>query len=592
MSKSSMPKPSDLSQQQSEALAGLLGLGSHSARKSHYPELLARLEELETERNRYKWLFEHAVHGIFQASLQDGLLAANPALARMLGYDDPQQVLWSLTGLADYLFVGGVAELEHIRSVLAREPGLFGYETQLRRRDGSVIDVLMNLLLKPDENGLFEGFVADITERKQAQQRLQQLNDELEQRVGVRTGELQQANRNLLQQIVERKRIEKALREARDAAEEANRSKDKYLAAASHDLLQPLNAARLLISTLRERSLPTSEQNLVERTHQALEGAEDLLTDLLDIARLDQAAIKPDVDVYSLHELLAPLASEFQPVADAAGLVLRVRYGEYLVNTDLRLLTRILRNLLSNACRYTEQGRVLLGTRKRGGFIELQVWDSGTGIAEDQLESIFLEFNQLNVGRAAERKGVGLGLAIVERIARILDYPIKVRSQPGRGSVFSIRVPLASPTQQRAAVPLAVPQPRLGDPLPGRRLLVLDNELSILHSMSALLEQWGCEVLTATDQASALQVLGARAPELILADFHLDHGVVGSQVVQNLRQHFGANIAAVMITADRSDQCRRELHGMGVPLLNKPVKPGKLRAVLSQILQDAHTPID
>ncbi|MCR4511071.1 ATP-binding protein [Pseudomonas sp. 32.2.56] len=582
-----MAKPSDLPQSQSEALAGLLGLGSHSARKSHYPELLARLEELETERNRYKWLFEHAVHGIFQASLQDGLLAANPALARMLGYDDPQQVLWSLTGLANYLFVGGVAELEHIRSVLAHEPGLFGYETQLRRRDGSVIDVLMNLLLKPDENGLFEGFVADITERKQAQQRLQQLNDELEQRVGARTGELQEANRNLLQQIVERKRIEKALREARDAAEEANRSKDKYLAAASHDLLQPLNAARLLISTLRERSLPASEQNLVERTHQALEGAEDLLTDLLDIARLDQAAIKPDLDVYSLDELLAPLASEFQPVAAAAGLQLRVRQGEHLLNTDLRLLTRILRNFLSNACRYTEQGRVLLGARKRGAYVELQVWDSGTGIAEDQLQSIFLEFNQLNVGRAAERKGVGLGLAIVERIARILGYPIKVRSQPGRGSVFSIQVPLASCSQSRTLAAPMPPQQRLGDPLPGRRLLVLDNELSILHSMKALLEQWGCEVLTATDQTTALQVLGQQAPELILADFHLDHGVVGSQVVQHLREHFGVTIPAVMITADRSDQCRRELHGMGVPLLNKPVKPGKLRAVLSQILQGA-----
>jgi len=582
-----MAKPSDLPQSQSEALAGLLGLGSHSARKSHYPELLARLEELETERNRYKWLFEHAVHGIFQASLQDGLLAANPALARMLGYDDPQQVLWSLTGLANYLFVGGVAELEHIRSVLAHEPGLFGYETQLRRRDGSVIDVLMNLLLKPDENGLFEGFVADITERKQAQQRLQQLNDELEQRVGARTGELQEANRNLLQQIVERKRIEKALREARDAAEEANRSKDKYLAAASHDLLQPLNAARLLISTLRERRLPASEQNLVERTHQALEGAEDLLTDLLDIARLDQAAIKPDLDVYSLDELLAPLASEFQPVAAAAGLQLRVRQGEHLLNTDLRLLTRILRNFLSNACRYTEQGRVLLGARKRGAYVELQVWDSGTGIAEDQLQSIFLEFNQLNVGRAAERKGVGLGLAIVERIARILGYPIKVRSQPGRGSVFSIQVPLASGSQSRTLAAPMPPQQRLGDPLPGRRLLVLDNELSILHSMKALLEQWGCEVLTATDQTTALQVLGLQAPELILADFHLDHGVVGSQVVQHLREHFGVTIPAVMITADRSDQCRRELHGMGVPLLNKPVKPGKLRAVLSQILQGA-----
>lgn len=580
-----MPRRSDPSKNQSEALAGLLGLGSHSARKSHYPELSARLEELETERNRYKWLFEHAVHGIFQASLQDGLLAANPALARMLGYDDPQQVLWSLSGLANYLFVGGVAELAHIRRVLAHEPGLFGYETQLRRRDGSVIDVLMNLLLKPDENGLFEGFVADITERKQAQQRLQQLNDELEQRVSSRTGELQEANRNLLQQIAERERIEHALREARDAAEEANRSKDKYLAAASHDLLQPLNAARLLISTLRERSLPASEQNLVERTHQALEGAEDLLTDLLDIARLDQAAIKPDLDVYSLEELLAPLVSEFQPVAAATGLALREHYGEHLLNTDLRLLTRILRNFLSNACRYTEQGRILLAARKRGVFVDLQVWDTGTGIAEDQLESIFLEFNQLNVGRAAERKGVGLGLAIVERIAGILGYPITLRSQPGRGSVFSIRVPLASTTQQRAVAPLALPQQRLGDPLPGRRLLVLDNELSILHSMSALLEQWGCEVLTATDQASALQVLGECAPELILADFHLDHGVIGSQVVEHLRQHFGLNIAAVMITADRSDQCRRALHGMGVPLLNKPVKPGKLRAVLSQILQ-------
>lgn len=586
-----MPRRSDPSQSQSEALAGLLGLGSHSARKSHYPELLARLEELETERNRYKWLFEHAVHGIFQASLQDGLLAANPALARMLGYDDPEQVLWSLTGLANYLFVGGATELEHIRSVLAREPGLFGYETQLRRRDGKVIDVLMNLLLKPDENGLFEGFVADITERKQAQQRLQQLNDQLEQRVSARTGELQEANRNLLQQIGERKRIETALRDARDAAEEANRSKDKYLAAASHDLLQPLNAARLLISTLRERRLPASEQNLVERTHQALEGAEDLLTDLLDIARLDQAAIKPDLDVYSLDELLAPLASEFQPVAAVAGLALRVRISGYQVNTDLRLLTRILRNFLSNACRYTEQGGIFLGARKRGAFVELQVWDSGSGIADDQLDSIFLEFNQLNVGRAQERKGVGLGLAIVERIARILGYPIKVRSQPGRGSVFSIRVPLASTAQQRTAVLPTLSRPRLGDPLPGRRLLVLDNELSILHSMSALLEQWGCEVLTATDQAGALQVLGAHAPELILADFHLDHGVVGSQVVQHMREYFGLNIPAVIITADRSDQCRRELQAMGVPLLNKPVKPGKLRAVLSQILQDAPTPI-
>ncbi|HBX56811.1 hybrid sensor histidine kinase/response regulator [Pseudomonas sp. UBA2684] len=581
-----MPRHSDSPQSQSDALAGLLGLGSHSARKSHYPELLARLEELETERNRYKWMFEHAVHGIFQASLQEGFRAANPALARMLGYDDPQEVLWSLTGLASYLFVGGIEELEHIRQVLGREPGLFGYETQLRRKDGSVIDVLMNLLLKPGEDGLFEGFVADITERKQAQQRLQLLNDELELRVSARTAELQEANRNLQQQIVERERIEQALREARDAAEDANRSKDKYLAAASHDLLQPLNAARLLISTLRERSLPVAEHNLVERSHQALEGAEDLLTDLLDISKLDQAAIKPDIDVYRLDELLAPLASEFQPVAAAEGLGLHVRIGHYTISTDFRLLTRILRNFLSNACRYTEQGRILLGARKRGEYLELQVWDSGQGIPEDQLGTIFLEFNQLNVGRAAERKGVGLGLAIVERIARILGYPIAVRSQPGRGSMFSIQVPLA-PQHTAHAPAVALMRTPLGDPLPGRRLLVLDNELSILHSMAALLEQWGCEVVTAVDQQAALQALDGRAPDLILADFHLDNGVVGCQVVQHLRQHFASDIPAVIVTADRSDQCRRDLQRMGVPLLNKPVKPGKLRAVLSQMLRDA-----
>ena len=452
-----------LSDDQQRALAGLLGLGNHSARKSHYPELTARLDELEAERKRY------------------------------------------------------------IR-----------------------------------------------------------LNDELEQRVAARTDELLEANHNLQQQIAQREQIEQDLRDARDAAQAANRSKDKYLAAASHDLLQPLNAARLLIATLRERQLPSVEQVLVERTHQALEGAEDLLTDLLDISRLDQAAVKPDVALYRLDELFAPLVSEFQSVAQAAGLNLRVHTGPYAISTDLRLLTRILRNFLSNACRYTDEGCILLGARKRGDCLRLEVWDTGRGIAADRLQAIFLEFNQLDVGRAADRKGVGLGLAIVERIAEILRYPIAVRSWPGRGSMFSIEVPLS------ADMPLPISQlpvqPTTGNPLPGRRLLVIDNEVSILESMRALLGQWGCEVVTATDQAGALLALQGRAPELILADYHLDHGVVGCAVVKHLREHFERKIPAVIITADRTDQCRRALRRLEAPLLNKPVKPGKLRAVLSQLL--------
>ena len=574
-----MAKPSD---EQQRALAGLLGLGSHSARKSHYPELAARLNELEAERNRYKWLFENAVHGIFQASLQDGMRAANPALARMLGYQDPQEVLFSLTDLASHLFSGGVAELQSIGEILRQQRSLHGYETRLRRKDGSHLDVLMNLLLKPDQEGLVEGFVADITERKLAQQRLQQLNDELEQRVTARTDELLEANRNLQQQITQRQQIAQALRDARDAAEAANRSKDKYLAAASHDLLQPLNAARLLISTLRERKLPEVEHVLVERTHQALEGAEDLLTDLLDISRLDQSAVKPDVAVYRLDELLGPLVSEFQSVAEAAGLNLRVHMGHFAISTDLRLMTRILRNFLSNACRYTDEGCILLGARRRGEMLRLEVWDTGRGIAADRLDSIFLEFNQLDVGRAADRKGVGLGLAIVERIAKILGYKIGVHSLPGRGSMFSIDVPISA--EMPLPVSLAAPQPGTGNPLPGRRLLVLDNEVSILQSMSALLGQWGCDVVTATDEASAIDALRGQAPELILADYHLDHAVVGCDVVRHLREHFHQAIPAVIITADRTDQCRRALQRLNAPLLNKPVKPGKLRAVLSQLL--------
>ncbi|MCJ0973554.1 ATP-binding protein [Pseudomonas sp. PS1] len=556
-----MPKHSE----QDDALAGLLGLGTHSARKSHYPELVARLEELEAERNRYKWLFEHAVHGIFQASLQEGIRAANPALARMLGYKDPAEALWALTDLSHHLFLGGDAELKQIRKTLGAQQGLFGYETRLRRKDGSAIDVMMNLLLKPDEEGLVEGFVADITERKLAQVRLLQLNEQLEQRVAERTLEL---------------------RKARDAAEAANRSKDKYLAAASHDLLQPLNAARLLISTLRERPLPGAEHNLVERAHLALEGAEDLLTDLLDISKLDQQAIKPDIEVYRVDEVLLPLVSEFQSVAEAKGLGLAHYIPAYALRSDFRLLTRILRNLLSNACRYTDEGRVLLGARRRGDKLRLEVWDTGRGIAADQLQSIFLEFNQLGVQRAAERAGVGLGLAIVDRIASMLDYRIEVRSQPGRGSVFSIEVPLA-PLPEQVTVDAQPKATLLGDPLPGRRLLVIDNELNILDSMAALLGQWGCAVLTAVDEAAAVEVLDGTAPDLILADYHLDQGVTGWDVAQSLRMRFGQAIPVVMITADRSDECRKALQGFGVPVLNKPVKAGKLRSVLSHLLSDA-----
>ena len=575
-----MPRPSD---PRRDVLTGLLGLGSQSSRKSYYPELLARLEELEAERNRYKWLFENAVHGIFQASLADGLRMANRSLARMLGYQSAAELVAARGSLGAQFFIGGESEFQRIRQQLLRKGELTGYETRLARADGSLMDVRMNILLRPDANDhVIEAFVADVTERKQAQLAMQQLNDELEQRVQQRTHELEGLNESLRYEIIEHERTQGELRKARDAAEQANRSKDRYLAAASHDLLQPLNAARLLMATLGDVDLPASARLLVERSHTALESAEDMLSDLLDISRLDQPNLQPEYSDCSVDELLQPLLCEFGSVAEAAGVGLRSRTCAHAVHTDFRLLSRILRNFISNAIRYTESGGVLVGCRRRGSDLWIEVWDTGRGIDRAHFRQIFQEFNQLDFGRPGQRRGVGLGLAIVERIARLLKVEVQVRSRLGRGSVFSVRVPLARQplvSQQRSSLGA-----HLAVPLQGRRLLVIDNEQMVLQSMQGLLQQWGADVLTAADLEQALSCLQGRAPDLALVDYHLDGGRTGLQALTALREQFGAELPALMITADRTEECRQGARSLGVAVLNKPIKAGKLRASLDTLL--------
>lgn len=569
-----MAKPSD------SRLVGLLGLGEQSARKSHYPELLRQLHEVEQERNRYKWLFEHANYGIFQARINGGLRTVNPALLHMLGYAQPEDLISQDSAKAERMFVGGRRELEQIHQRLRRDGALRGYETRLRGKQDSYCDVVLNLFMHPDEEDQLEGFVADISERKKAERRLYELNQELEERVEQRTCELHRSNRELQEQIALREQVEQSLREARDAAEEANRGKDRYLAAASHDLLQPLNAARLLISTLQERSLHDAEQHLVNRAHLALEGAEELLGDLLDIARLDQATIKPTLSACSVHDLLETLVSEFGPVAQAEGLALGHVPCQLWVHTDCHLLLRILRNFVSNACRYTRQGRIVLGARRRGRYLSLQVWDTGPGLSAAQQQQMFAEFTRFDSPGQSARKGVGLGLAIVERIARMLDVQIEVSSRLGRGSCFSVLVPLG---EAQARQPNIVSEVVNG--LQGSRILVVDNEPDILLSMRALLEQWQCQVFTASDFVSALGCLKNQPADLILADLHLDAGLNGLQVIAQLRQYYDSEIPAVLITADHSDEQAALRKQLQVPVLNKPVRPSKLRAIISQRLQ-------
>ncbi|TVT56662.1 MAG: response regulator [Sedimenticola thiotaurini] len=581
MKRHSEPTDSDAAEE-SLSFQALIGLGTHSARKNYHSVLEGKLAELEAERNRYKWLFENALHGIFQADFDGVVRAANPAFASICGFQDSQQVLEKLDSLK-FLFAHP-EEYERLTNKLLAEGKVFRYLATLKRCDDTLIYVSMNAILKHEAGSdIFEAFVLDVSAFKQAQDELERLNEELEGRVESRTQELTASNEKLIQEIAERERIQEQLRVAKEAAEQATLSKDKYLAAASHDLLQPMNAARLLVSALRERMQESEESYLVERIHMALEGAEELLNDLLYISKLDQDAVQPRLEVFSIQQLLAGLEGEFNAQAKSLGLQLHVLPSRLSVQSDARLLGRILRNFISNALRYTHKGRVLVGYRRRGENLSIQVWDTGEGVPHDRLHDIFQEFRQLNRQQRGVRKGVGLGLAIVDRLARMLDHPIEVNSWPNRGSMFAVEVPLA----ESAATGSSKIQPALPiNSLEGACILVLDNDDNILISMEVLLKQWGCVVYLARDQYEAIELCKAESlrPDVILADYQLDDNQTGTDAVLAMRKCAGEEIPAVIITADYSDEGSQLFKTLGLPMLNKPLKPAKLRALLSHLL--------
>ncbi len=561
-------------------IGDLLGLGRQSVRKNYYPALQERIEELEHERNRYKWLFENALHGIFQANLRGGFIAANSAMARICGYDSTDELITKVIRLREQLFCNS-SEFDALRQALLDEGSLSLRETYLRKRDNTPVPVAITLLRRPDLGPEWvEAFVADITERHQARARLQQLNADLERRVEERTDELQNANVVLRYQIEQREKVERELVVAVDAAREANQSKDKYLAAASHDLLQPLNAARLLVSALEDSNLPAAEQHLVSRVHRSLESAEDLLADLLDISKLDQKAMKPDLIRVNLGDLMRGLAEEFEPLAENAGLNFRLRAGSGLVRTDPRMLTRILRNLLSNAFRYTREGGVLFAARRRGGHLEIGVWDSGLGIEPEKLEDIFTEFHQILPKGTGGRQGVGLGLAIVDRMVKVLGYDIDVASRFGRGSRFSVRLPLSLVDDR--PVPIVEVPTSVQVSLEGLSVLVIDNETDVQESMKALLERWGCHIRVAGSAEEALT--HCHQTDIILADYHLDFGRTGCEAIYDVRRFLGRDVPAAILSADRSDAIRKLVSAQYLPMLNKPVKPNRLRALVTSLM--------
>ncbi|MEO8673468.1 MAG: PAS domain-containing hybrid sensor histidine kinase/response regulator, partial [Tahibacter sp.] len=500
-------------------------IGSASARRMlttalrgtglDFSEAVALLDEASQElrfnRELLSTTLENISQGISVVDADLRMVSWNRRYLEMFGY--PAGLVFVGRPIADLIRYnaehgdcgpGGVED--HVRRRMQHLRAGTAHLFQRVRADGSVLEMRG----QPLPGGGFVTTFTDVTDYKLAEQALLDANETLEQRVALRTAELSAA---LLAQ-----------EQAKLEAQAANQSKTRFLAAASHDLLQPLNAARLFTSALRHQpTLDVESAQLAERIDTAFRVAEDLLESLLEASRLDAGKYRPDIANVDLAELIEPLKQQFTLLAQRRGLDFRVVASRAIVRSDAHLLRRILQNFCTNALRYTRRGRVVLGVRHRGSELSIEVWDSGPGIAPEQLQRIFDEFHRLDGPSPWGEQGLGLGLSICERIARMLGHRLLVRSWPGHGSCFAVQVPFVS----RRARGESWPQRRTGfvGELRALHVLCLDNEPTILEGMSALLRRWGLTCDLATNRVEALQALAVRTPDLILADFHLGNGV-------------------------------------------------------------------
>ena len=452
-------------------------------------------------------------------------------------------------------------------------------------RDGSayrfestfIDDKVIEIRGQPMPDGGFVTTYTDITDFKSAEQDLVEAKAMLEQRVADRTAELESAM--------------EALREAKAEAEEANASKTRFLAAAAHDLLQPLNAAKLFAALLVEhRDEMTEEQaRLVARVESGLLSVEDLLGALLDISRLDTAAPVPKPEDIRVRDLFATIETQFAETFADQGLGLRFADTDLVVHSDPALLRRILQNFVSNARRYTREGGVLIGCRRRNGEIAIQVIDTGVGIAHSDQKAIFEEFYRLSDGAEQTKRGLGLGLAIVDRIARLLGHDVSLRSELGKGSCFEVVVPRGK--LATAATARSVPVERRSTVVIDNHIvLCVDNEREILDGMQGLLQRWGAAPAVAGDLDEALATVErlhaerGQWPALLLVDYHLDRKVTGLDVIEAVRTRAGERIPAAIVTAGHSAEVADRAQAAGHKILYKPVKPAALRALVNRSL--------
>jgi signal transduction histidine kinase/CheY-like chemotaxis protein len=392
-------------------------------------------------------------------------------------------------------------------------------------------------------------------------------------RVVVESLRLRHANDALVADLQRQKQI----------AEDANIAKSKFLAAASHDLRQPLHALVLLVAGLKASRSGAERTAIYPRVEQSLQALSNLFNALLDISKLDAAAVVPKERDFSIKTVLDGCLSEFEAEARQKGLAVRARNCAVIAHSDPVLFERILRNLISNAVRYTERGGVLIACRPRRKGILFQVWDTGIGIPQARIPDVFEEFQQINNPQRDRSLGLGLGLAIVRRLCTLLGLPLELRSRVGRGTVVSVRLPRGT-SLAAASTPTSAGRPAWD--MNGRIVLIIDDERAVLQATGTLLEKWGCEAITAESGADACELLSGSGvvPDVILSDLRLRGEETGIDAIHRVRAALDHPIPAIVVTGDTSPDRIKLAHESGYWLLHKPLQPARLRAAMHRAI--------
>lgn len=389
--------------------------------------------------------------------------------------------------------------------------------------------------------------------------------------------------------ITGRKNRESALDQARRESDQANAAKTRFLAAASHDLRQPIHALGLFFSALSEQVQGERPQHLLAQIDTTIDVIASMLNALLDISKLDAGLVKPNPSNVDLNPILQHIEAEFGLAMKQSGGSLRIRHCDFQVYSDPEILERMLRNIVANAVRYAAGGHVLVAARRRGATVHCQVIDNGSGIPEEKTRDIFLEFHQLDNPQRDRREGLGLGLAIVDRLAKLLGHQVLLQSTVGRGSCFTIVVPRSESENTQSDTPPDTPAPQASEGFQGLAVLVLDDDIVVRDAMLMLLQTWGCDVQSASTIDEALVLVKRSPPQVMLIDYRLPDNSTGIEAIAALNQTLGRQMPAAIITGDTAPDRLLQASVTNHPVLHKPVHPSKLRATLHQLIESQRT---